>query len=163
MGRRGPLPMSRALHIARGTDRRDRRQPAPATRRPTKGIPRAPKYLTAVAAAEWRRVAKQLHADGRLAPEDHAHLAAYCEAFATWLEARRVIVEKGTTYTTSNGSIVKRPELAIADKAERSMRQSTAALERAAAARARLPAPEERSKAVEQLRKRFFGGRKETQ
>ena len=46
--------------------------------------PKPPRYLTRLAAAEWRRLAPELHRLGLLTVVDVAPLAAYCQAYARW-------------------------------------------------------------------------------
>ena len=50
-------------------------------------MPDPPSFLTAAAGEEWRRLAPELCRLGLLSALDTMPLAAYCQAFATWLVA----------------------------------------------------------------------------
>ena len=50
-------------------------------------LPRCPPHLSAVARKEWRRLATPLYAAGILTLADRAAFAAYCQAWARWVEA----------------------------------------------------------------------------
>lgn len=53
--------------------------------------PTPPRHLTKEARAEWARVCRELWLLGLLSSLDTSLLAAYCDSFATWVEARRAI------------------------------------------------------------------------
>jgi P27 family predicted phage terminase small subunit len=69
-----------------------------------------------VAKAEWRRVARTLHAMGVLTTIDRAALAAYCQAYARWVEAEEKLKESPTLYKTPSGYVQQSPWLGIANK-----------------------------------------------
>jgi hypothetical protein len=50
-------------------------------------LPRCPAHLSDVARKEWRRIATPLYRMGVLSVTDRAALAAYCQAWARWVEA----------------------------------------------------------------------------
>jgi len=59
-------------------------------------MPEPPDLLNADARTEWERVAHGLHALRLLENVDRAALAAYCTAYARWVQAERAIAEMGT-------------------------------------------------------------------
>ncbi|WP_291295830.1 phage terminase small subunit P27 family [Elioraea sp.] len=83
-------------------------------------------HLSAAAAAKWRELAKTFDQLGLLTTIDRMAFEAYCEAWARWCAAKRVVAKKGLTYETGNGLIRKRPEVQIAAECERLMRQYAA-------------------------------------
>ena len=85
-------------------------------------IGNAPKHLSAEAKAEWKRVAPVLKAAGVLTPADRGALAAYCQAWARWVEAERKIETEGMVTTTPSGYEMQSPWVGIANKALELMR-----------------------------------------
>ena len=83
---------------------------------PPNGIPRCPAHLAPVARTEWRRVARTLHAMGVLTTIDRAALAAYCQAYARWVEAEERLKETPPLFKTPSGYVQQSPWLAIANK-----------------------------------------------
>ena len=83
--------------------------------------PNPPSWLTREAAAEWKRVVPGLSRLDLLKPEDRAALAAYCEAWATFVSATRVIQEEGLVIEAKQGKLAH-PCVAIARSAGREMR-----------------------------------------
>ena len=66
--------------------------------------------------AEWRRVARTLHAMGVLTTIDRAALAAYCQGYARWVEAEQKLKETPALLKTPSGYVQQSPWLAIANK-----------------------------------------------
>lgn len=84
--------------------------------------PKPPTWLTREAAAEWRRIVPGLQRLDLLKEEDRGVLVGYCETWARFVEATKVIQTEGLTMTGSKGTIVARPEVAIAHNAGRELR-----------------------------------------
>lgn len=83
--------------------------------------PAAPSWLTAEAKAEWKRVVPGLTRLDLLKPEDRAALAAYCEAWATFVAATRQVQKEGLTINAKQGTL-PHPAVGIARAAGREMR-----------------------------------------
>jgi P27 family predicted phage terminase small subunit len=83
---------------------------------PPDALPRCPEHLAPVARTEWRRVARTLHAMGVLTTIDRAALAAYCQAYARWVEAEQRLKKTPPLYKTPSGYVQQSPWLAIANK-----------------------------------------------
>jgi len=83
--------------------------------------PTAPSWLTTEAKAEWKRVVPGLSRLELLKPEDRAALAAYCEAWATFVAATRVVQKEGLTINAKQGTL-PHPAVGIARAAGREMR-----------------------------------------
>ena len=83
---------------------------------PPPEIPDCPKWLDAGARAEWKRVIPLLSTLGLLGKIDRAAVAGYCQAWARWEKAERILSKHGLTKTLKNGYIMPRPEVAIAHK-----------------------------------------------
>lgn len=83
--------------------------------------PNPPSWLSREAAAEWKRVVPGLSRLDLLKPEDRAALAAYCEAWATFVQATRVVQQEGLTIDAKQGTL-PHPAVGIARAAGRELR-----------------------------------------
>lgn len=109
---RGRKPTPTALKILKGNPgRRPLNGNEP---KPKKGAPSCPTWLNAEAKREWRRIVPELERLGLLTLVDRAALAAYCQSYARWQQAEKVIEKQGMTMATPQGFEVARPEVAIA-------------------------------------------------
>lgn len=84
---------------------------------PRAELPRCPAWLKGEARREWRRMAKELHEIGVLTTIDRAALAGYCVAYGRWMEAEKIVAEKGAVLKTTAGNLIQNPYLAVANKA----------------------------------------------
>lgn len=127
---------------------------------PSGGMPLCPQWLDKVAKREWRRVAKELYDMGLLTKVDRAALAGYCEAHSRYLQAIKVLQEKGQTYSFTNAQLQekfeKRPEEQIARDALNQIRQFCAEFGMTPSSRARMVIPKtnEPEDPMEELLKR---------
>ena len=80
-------------------------------------LPDPPAHLTESAVLEWNRVAPQLFTARVLTDADKASLAAYCQAYADWVDAREALRTHGFTIITEKGNIIQSPWVGIANKA----------------------------------------------
>lgn len=83
--------------------------------------PNPPSWLSGEAKAEWKRVVPGLARLDLLKPEDRAALAAYCEAWATFVQATRTVQEEGQVIEARQGKL-PHPCVGIARAAGREMR-----------------------------------------
>ena len=83
MKRPGPTPTPTQVLIDRGS-RRGRDRPSEVGY--PKGAPPCPKFLSAPAKAEWRRVVKMLVEADVLQKTDLAALATYCRTWGEWCQ-----------------------------------------------------------------------------
>lgn len=83
--------------------------------------PNPPSWLSREAAAEWKRVAPGLQRLDLLKPEDRATLAAYCETWATFVTATRLVHAEGLTIEAKQGTLAH-PAVGIARNAGRELR-----------------------------------------
>lgn len=93
-------------------------EPGPAFKRVP---PAAPDWLSDEAAAEWERVIPELSRLDLVKEQDRAALAAYCEAWAIFVDATRVVQEEGLVIEARQGKLAH-PCVAIARNAGREMR-----------------------------------------
>jgi P27 family predicted phage terminase small subunit len=94
MGKRGPAPKPTALKKLQGNmGRRPLNENEPAL---DTTMPACPRWLTAEARAEWRRVATKLHKAGILTNVDRAVLAAYCQAWSDWVSTSKQLEQEPT-------------------------------------------------------------------
>lgn len=92
--------------------------------------PKPPTWLSREAAAEWKRVTPGLQRLDLLKEEDRALLAAYCETWAQFVTATRMVTAEGITTEvvsiSASGSettrTVAHPAVAIASRAGRELR-----------------------------------------
>ena len=83
---------------------------------PPRALPRCPEHLSPAARKEWRRLARPLHEMGVLTVADRAALAAYCQAWARWIEAEQRLAETPPLLKTPSGYVQQSPWLSIANK-----------------------------------------------
>ena len=83
--------------------------------------PEAPEWLSDEASAEWVRVVPELSRLDLLKPADRAALAAYCETWATFVEATRIVSVEGMTIEAKQGTL-PHPAVGIARNAGRELR-----------------------------------------
>lgn len=102
-----------------------------------KALPRCPSHLNDVAYKEWRRLATPLHEAGILTLADRSVLAAYCQAYARWVEAEENSPRRPLLKTPS-GYVQQSPWLAVANKQMELMGRFMAELGLTPAARSRL-------------------------
>jgi P27 family predicted phage terminase small subunit len=118
MGKRGPAPKPSALKKLGGTYRNDRN--ATNEPEPRAGEPNCPDVLTEEAKREWEEKIVELREMGMLTVVDGALLAAYCQAYADWLEALREVKE-GRVQKTDTGYEAMRAWQTIYERAEKRM------------------------------------------
>ena len=120
---RGRKPKPTALKILEGNPGK---RPLPKYEPKPKGVPKCPLFLEKAAKKEWRRIVKELsQIEGMLTAVDQTALAAYCQAYARWMEAEKVLSEHGTTYqaeTKYGFQLMARPEVAISRTALQQVR-----------------------------------------
>ena len=104
MGRRGPKPTPTAQLRLVGSRELERRRDEP---QPELGAPNLPTWLSREAKAEWRRIVPELIRVGVLARVDRAILVGYCESWAMFTNAQRMVHDKGIIQTSKEG--VHRP------------------------------------------------------
>ena len=92
-------------------------EPTPPAKKPP-----CPKHLQGEARKEWNRMSKQLFALGLLTQVDRAALAAYCQAWAHWVEANEQVEKLGMIVTTDNGYPQLSPYWTIAQQAAKMMK-----------------------------------------
>jgi P27 family predicted phage terminase small subunit len=89
----GRRPLPTAVKKARGNP--GKRKLNDAEPKPDPGDPPMPKGLSQAAADEWRSIVPELRQMGVLTKVDGKALAAYCHAFARWMEAEAEIRRLG--------------------------------------------------------------------
>jgi P27 family predicted phage terminase small subunit len=115
----------------------NRREP-----KPPRGPLDPPDHLSPEAAAKWHELAASFDQLGLLTTIDRVAFEGYCEVWARWCRAKKVVAAEGLTYSTGNGLIRKRPEVQIAAECERLMRQMAAEFGATPSSRSRVQMPE---------------------
>lgn len=141
--KRGRPKTPTPLKKLQGTDRPDRvHENEP---RPDVAIPACPKHLSEVARKEYRRITKLLKQNGLITRLDMAPVAAYCQAYARWVEAEEALkISSSLLIKTPSGYPVQNPLIGIANKQIEIMAKFLAEFGFTPAARARMhtaPAP----------------------
>ena len=143
MGRRGPAPKPNELKKLEGNPGKrttNRNEPRPAQK-----IPPCPKHLSNEARKEWRRVSKQLVQLKLVTEVDRAALAAYCQAWARWVQAEQEMANKDFRMITitESGYPVVSPWFGVANKAMQQMRAFLAEFGMTPSSRSRIQVPKE--------------------
>lgn len=112
MGARGPHPKLKLLAGTTKPRKRDAAFPA--------GTPNAPEWLSTLAKTEWRRIVPELEAAGLLSRVDRAALAVYCQTWAEYTEATKILKKDGPIIEepiqSASGAIIghkKKPHPAV--------------------------------------------------
>lgn len=111
-------------------------------------LPSPPPHLSDEAKVEWGRVSEDLFKVGLLSGVDRAALAAYCQAYARWVQAERAIAEMakrdqltgGLMIKTTNGNAIQNPLVGTANKAAADMVRFAAEFGMTPSARSRINA-----------------------
>jgi P27 family predicted phage terminase small subunit len=118
MGRiHGPPPEPSHLRVLKGK--------APLAGEPIPETPielEAPIWLNDIAACEYKRVVPILRELKILYAADAAALEAYCDAYATMVQAALEIENEGLTYETEQGQVKPNPQVAIKNQAASTVR-----------------------------------------
>lgn len=112
---KGRKPQPIALRIARGNP--GKRRIDTSTLQPATLAPDPPPHFTGEALAEWQRVTTELLALGVIARIDRPALAAFCSAWARFVEADRQVRELGPIVKSPSGFPIQNPHLAVLNKA----------------------------------------------
>jgi P27 family predicted phage terminase small subunit len=75
-----------------------------------------PAELAPVARQEWNRIAGELTRLGVLSSFDRAALAAYCTAYALWLEAAEMVQKHGAMIKSPRGFPIQSPYLSTLNR-----------------------------------------------
>lgn len=140
MGQRGPVPQPDNVRALRGM--KPLRAPDGSKAKRLILAPKAPAMpkLSRVAAAEWRRITKELERAGVLAEVDRGVLVAYCTAWAHMMEAEAELQAKGSIIDgTRGGERVKSPAWQVYREANRTMLAAATQLYITPVSRLRIP------------------------
>jgi len=121
------------------------------------GLPEPPKFLMGEALAEWRRVADELVALGIMAKAYRAALAAYCQAWARWVEAEGHLKDEAMIYKTSTGYPVINPWWTVSNRAQEKMETFLTHFGLSPAAMSRIKGAENQAEDKKDPAARFFG------
>ncbi len=122
---------------------------------PEIAAPEPPIFLSDYARAEWARLVPELLQIRVLSRIDRDTLAAYCDALAEWKEATEEIEKHGLFTTSSQGSEMAHPAVAIRRNAREHVRKFAALFGLSPADRTRihaLPQKEAAQSPLERLR-----------
>jgi P27 family predicted phage terminase small subunit len=100
--------------------------------------PDPPDHLSGLARRVWHDKASDMARAGLISKLDAENFACYCEAVATWVEAKSMIAKQGAVLLSPNGYPVQNPYLAIANRAMEQIRTFGSEFGLSPASRARL-------------------------
>jgi P27 family predicted phage terminase small subunit len=100
---------------------------------------------------EWSRIVPELERLGLLTLVDRGALAAYCQAYGRAVQAEKTLLKEGLNFTTPNGYIQQRPEVAIAQKSWQAVRAFAAEFGLTPSARSRLSVQKPEDEAEDDL------------
>jgi P27 family predicted phage terminase small subunit len=112
--------------------------------KPPVAVPECPVELSPAAKAEWDRLGRELAGLRILTALDRAALAAYCEAYALWIEAITAVRKHGTMVKSPSGYPMQSPYVAIANKQAEIMMRIASEFGFTPASRSRISVPIER-------------------
>lgn len=116
----GRKPLPTAIKVAKGNPGKrplNADEPKVAAR-----LPACPVHLIGEARSEWNRTGKRLLRSGLISDLDTAAFAAYCQAWARWVEAEDKLRATGAVIKAPSGYPIQNPYLAIANKAIEQMK-----------------------------------------
>jgi len=102
--------------------------------------PKPPPHLDKDAAAEWRRITKEMDAAGILDAADRSILALYIQTWANYRSASREVATDGMVIVWPNGQVGPSPHYRIMKELAPQLRAMLSALGLTPAARARAQA-----------------------
>lgn len=141
MGERGPVPQPDNVRALRGMKPLKTKDGKRAERIVLP--PKAPAMptLSKAAAAEWRRVTRELARAGVLAEVDRGILSAYCQAWAHMMEAEAILNREGLVVDSKRGDEgkVKNPAWQIWREANAKLTETATQLFITPVARLRFP------------------------
>lgn len=103
-----------------------------------KKAPSCPQWLEPEAKKEWKRLAKTMEILGTLTEADRSSFAAYCQAYARWVEAEKFISENGSTFETDKGYKQQIPQVSIGQTYLKIMQKAAAEFGLTPSARTRI-------------------------
>ena len=103
-----PGPTRKPTHLKLITGNPGRRPLNKNEPKPKPGIPAVPAHLSNEAKVEWGRIASQLNDIGLLTQVDRAALAAYCQAWADWVEAEEQLRRYGKVVKSPVKTVTRR-------------------------------------------------------
>jgi len=146
---RKPIPSKiRALRGNPGKRKLNAWEPQPRAE-----VPTCPDWLVDEAKREWNRVVGELAACGLITGVDRAALAAYCECWAVWREARGLLATGGLTTTNADGGLKKHPAATVANEALSQMHKFLIEFGMTPASRSRISVGGEKKDALEDFLK----------
>ncbi len=121
MGRRGPKPANPRLRVLSGKSpfRPGRGEPP----LPRRGIPECPDFLDEAAKAKWQSLVPELDRLGLLTVVDGDTLAAYCQAWAEFEAATKLLQSEGRTCAGGSGGLKQHPAVSMQRTAWKALRE----------------------------------------
>lgn len=138
---RGRKPTPTSLRVKRGNPAKrsfNTTEPLPPVE-----VPECPAELSDAAKEEWERLVHDLARLNMLTSFDRAALAAYCEAYAMWLDAVTNVRRFGSMVKSPSGYPMQSPYVAMVNKQAEIMIRIASEFGFTPASRSRISAPPE--------------------
>jgi P27 family predicted phage terminase small subunit len=103
---KGRKPKPSHLKLVAGNP--GRRPLNPCEPKPELALPEVPEHLSAGAKLEWERIARELYSLRLLTRLDRSALAAYCQAYADWVDAEAQLKRYGTVIKSPLRTVTRR-------------------------------------------------------
>lgn len=110
MGQRGPKPLPSNVHFLHGNPSKKPLSQLLGELHPEVEIPGCPSWMWAEAKKEWKRIAAELEKYGLVSKIDRAALALYCQAWAEYVWAKKMLARKMHEAETAEADAIARGE-----------------------------------------------------
>lgn len=153
----GPPRKPTALKLVTGTHRKSRAVHNEVS--PKIAMPKPPRHLGKIAIEEWNRLIQELHDNGLMTNFDRAALAAYCDLWASYVEASDKMTGKDMVSITAAGNLVENPYFSIKKRCLELMHKFLIEFGMTPAARTKISAPLSKKPSEEDNpeEKKYFG------
>jgi P27 family predicted phage terminase small subunit len=121
------------------TDRINQNEP-----QPKRGKVKCPRWLMPEAKKEWKRIAGELEALRLLTEIDRAAFIGYCQSWAKYLRAEKLLREDGPLVTNEKGNLVANPAMWISSNSLKHMLKFAAEFGLTPSSRGRISIPQEK-------------------
>lgn len=109
---------------------------------PSMDKPKCPTHLSDSAKKKWRQLSEILYSARLLTEIDGDALSRYCEAWATWVDAKKKVTASGMVVKTALGNPIQNPYLSIANHASEQMNKIAVEFGMTPSSRSRISLPQ---------------------
>lgn len=110
---RGAKPKPKVIRELEGNPSK---RPIPDVPDPDPSLPDKPDWLSALASHEWDRIVPELYKLGLITKIDETTLAGYCQAWARYVEAEKLLTDQGITIVDDKGNQKTHPAVTVSQR-----------------------------------------------